>query len=260
MKRLGFVLLGALLLCSCAMLEKPEVVGPSFATAKGGPPAGFSDPVWILPEIRTADVMPEGDETEWRSGYQTATVVEPGRWSTREEAELLGVTYIDPNRGNTIVPEAVPASAPSQTLNATTLSQELVELADRQGGGGTSTAGSSDVTSVPSTALVPTFNVDAAPAPSPVPPMPSAPLEASPESTPPSLPSPPPRVGFSTETNELLIYPGGGDGMSLSSPTPLGPVLLEYSAGKITVDFQGRSITVDQPKSEDLPARVSLSQ
>lgn len=66
-----------------------------------------------------------------------------------------------------------------------------------------------------------------------------------------------PRVGFSDKTNELLIYPGGRDGQTLSVTTPLGPAVLLYSSGKVTISYRGRDIIVDQPT--ETPARLVLT-
>lgn len=208
---------------ACSSLSNPR---PSANQATDRPPqqtsapkASEDQPVYVMPELEAAWVNPTGDDKEWRSGYLKATVVSPGHFSTREEAERSGRRYIVPGESGPTIPP--PGSSDGLELNATTVAQRLAASTEPE---------------LPS---------------DPTPPQ-TAPAPKSITTSSGGLP----KVRFSTKTNEMLIFPGGSEGTTLSVQTPLGPAVLVYVADKIIVTYQGKDYTLDQPTSG--PRRLSL--
>jgi hypothetical protein len=263
--RFGSTLLAALAVAgfvSCASTSKRPKQGGIPTKPTQPPPPSLKDknPVFILPQLVTGWVNESGDETTYRGGYITASVVKPGYWATREEAELAGLPFITPDSSAAIVPTQPSARDGQQEINSTVVAQRLAEAG--LGSPPTRTGSAPVDTSLGN--QLPSPSVESQPPPPP-PPLPTP--EPAPVVTPTPTPAPtpvptrtssaPPKVGFSDKTNELLIYPGGTDGQTLSVSTPLGPAVLNYTGGKLRVTYQGRQVTIEQPKTE--PARLHLS-
>lgn len=257
---LSWILVAALALvgagCQATNLagSKGNVPAPTPAPLKSSTVSG---PVYILPQLQKAWVSPDASSDTWTGGYETATVVSEGRFASLEEAELLGLPYIIPSDGHSVLPPPNPPTSADQ-LNATTLAQDLAALG-RENATSLRNQGSTDQPE-----LTPPSTPVPAPSPANTPTIESTEASDFPQKIPSgdpeakTTPAEPPRVTYSLATRTIAIFPGGGSGSAFAVPTPMGNAKLTYSESGITIEMRGQKVNVDIPKTE--PVIVEMTQ
>lgn len=92
--------------------EAPPKPQPSRVVTGSTVPSG-NEPVWIKPVLGKTWVGPQtADDGSFVGGHYIATVVEPGRWATQEEAELSGRSFLRTEYSQPILPEPPPENLP----------------------------------------------------------------------------------------------------------------------------------------------------
>jgi len=218
--RFSLALLLPALLVGCAWNKKAPTPTPQGARVVVGttrPKAPLETPVWIQPVFGTAwkEASTDPATGDFIGGHYVATIVEPGRWATQEEADTLGRSFLRPGENHPLPsPDAVRrkisgASHPS----AVSLHNQMPE---------TAAAGTG------------------APA---LPPAPA--IDPSPVGTDVS-----PSASFLPGTREIEIRGQLPESGAFSIPTPDGDVVVEFLQHTVRVEYKGQAQEVDRPGEE----------
>ncbi len=84
---------------------EPATLTQSYDYTRPVEAAGKSRPVYVLPNVSYGWTPAKvDDQNQWVGGHYIATVVEPGHWSTQEEAEISGRPFVHAGDGKPVVP------------------------------------------------------------------------------------------------------------------------------------------------------------